>query len=355
MVDPDQDPSVVRRKIATILSADVAEYSRLMVSDEEATLRTFRNYKKIFERLITAHHGRIFNTAGDAILAEFTSAVEAVRCATEVQAALRTRNDQLPEDKQVRFRIGINLGDVLVEGNDLLGDGVNIAARVQTSAAPGGISISGSIYDQIRNKLELSFKPLGEQKYKNIPQPVRTYSISNIGGVEQSVEAPASRFSRRTKIFTATGVFAVLAAGGLVFYKAVVSHSVVPKVNYSGQVCYGDSPSEQARCYHAAGVLSGNTLSAKWLRRNSTTVVSLEGTVDAANAIKIAIDFVLPNEQRVPMANLDGAVKDGHIQAAGKFRHGRTISIDWRQNAPPDTTTHSSRPASKHLVLDRDP
>jgi hypothetical protein len=124
------------------------------------------------------HRGRIFNTAGDAILAEFPSAVEAVRCATEIQTAVRTRNDQFPEARQVKFRIGVNLGDVMVQGGDLLGDGVNVAARLQAAAEPGGICISGSVYDQIRNKLSLSFRSLGERSFKNIPQPVRTFSIT---------------------------------------------------------------------------------------------------------------------------------------------------------------------------------
>jgi class 3 adenylate cyclase len=173
---------IIERKLATILSADVAEFSRLMNEDEEQTLRTFRGHKKIFEALVLTHHGRVFNTAGDAILAEFASAVEAVRCATDVQSALRTRNDQLPPLRQVRFRIGINLGDVMIQGQDLLGDGVNVAARLQTAAEPGGICISGSVHDQIRNKLSLSFHSLGERSYKNIPQPVRTFSILEAEG-----------------------------------------------------------------------------------------------------------------------------------------------------------------------------
>src|SRR5262245_53595533 len=129
MVDESDSPTAPRleRRLATILSADVAEYSRLMAEDEEQTLRTFRSHKQVFESLVSLHRGRVFNTAGDAILAEFFSAVEAVRCATEIQAALRTRNDQLPAARRVRFRIGVNLGDVLVQQTDLLGDGVNVA------------------------------------------------------------------------------------------------------------------------------------------------------------------------------------------------------------------------------------
>lgn len=172
---PSAEPLV--RKLATILSADVAEFSRLMSEDEEGTLRTFRGHKEVFESLVASHRGRVFNTAGDAILAEFGSAVEAVRCATDIQTALRTRNDKLPPNRQVRFRIGINLGDVMLQGQDLLGDGVNVAARLQTAAEPGGVCISGSVHDQIRNKLSLTFQSLGEKSYKNIAQPVRTFSV----------------------------------------------------------------------------------------------------------------------------------------------------------------------------------
>jgi class 3 adenylate cyclase len=171
-------PQFLERKLATILSADVAEFSRLMGEDEEQTLRVFRGHKQIFESLVAMHRGRVFNTAGDAILAEFGSAVEAVRCATDIQTALRTANDKLPLSRQVRFRMGINLGDVMVQGQDLLGDGVNVASRLQTAAEPGGICISGSVHDQIRNKLSLSFQSLGERTYKNIQQPVRTFSVT---------------------------------------------------------------------------------------------------------------------------------------------------------------------------------
>ena len=132
-------------------------------------LRTFRGHKEVFEKLVDLHRGHVFNTAGDAILAEFGSAVEAVRCATEIQAALSTRNAQLPDDRQVIFRIGVNLGDVMLQAGDLPGDGVNVAARLQSAAEPPGICISGSVYDQIRNKLSLTFKPPGDLTFKNIP------------------------------------------------------------------------------------------------------------------------------------------------------------------------------------------
>ena len=135
-----------------------------MAEDEEQTLRVFRGHAEVFRSLVDSHRGRVFNTAGDAILAEFSSAVEAVRCATEVQAALHTRNEQLPESRRVQFRIGVNLGDVMVHGGDLMGDGVNVAARLQAAAEPGGVCISGSVYDQIRNKLSLTIEPRGERR-----------------------------------------------------------------------------------------------------------------------------------------------------------------------------------------------
>lgn len=180
-------PSSVERRLATILMADVFGYSRMMGENEERTVQTLRGHREVFDELLKAHRGRVFNTAGDAILAEFPSAVEGVRCATEIQTALRTRNEHLPEDQRMWFRIGINLGDVIVQGGDLLGDGVNVAARIQTIAEPGGICISGSVYDQIQNKLTLQIRQLGEKSFKNIAQPIRTFSISDDSGAPRPI------------------------------------------------------------------------------------------------------------------------------------------------------------------------
>jgi class 3 adenylate cyclase len=218
------------RKLATILSADVAEFSRLMGEDEEGTLRTFRGHKQVFESLVTGHRGRIFNTAGDAILAEFASAVEAVRCATDIQAALRTRNDQLPPNRQVRFRIGINLGDVMLHGQDLLGDGVNVAARLQTAAEPGGICISGSVHDQITNKLSLSYQSLGEMTFKNIQMPVRTFSITHAQGLgDLPFRKPRGGGSIPAK-WVAAGLVFLAAVAGAAYWRtrpvAPVEHPV---------------------------------------------------------------------------------------------------------------------------------
>jgi class 3 adenylate cyclase len=217
MPDRFDTPSAqfLERKLSTILSADVAEFSRLMGEDEEQTLRVFRGHKKVFESVVAMHNGRIFNTAGDAILAEFPSAVEAVRCATDIQAALRTRNDQLPPNRQVRFRIGINLGDILIQGQDLMGDGVNVAARLQTAAEPGGVCISGTVHDQIRNKLSMSFQSLGEMSFKNIAQPVRTFSITDAEGTGPlPSKQPAVVAGGKMKWVAAGVALAVVLAGG---------------------------------------------------------------------------------------------------------------------------------------------
>jgi class 3 adenylate cyclase len=203
----DSRPSLERR-LATILVADVFGYSRMMQVNEERTVKIFRGHREIFDELIRQHHGRIFNTAGDAVLAEFPSTVESVRCATEIQTALRTRNEHLPEDQRMWFRIGINLGDVIVQGDDLLGDGVNVAARIQTIAEPGGISISGSVYDQIQNKLTLQFISMGERSFKNIVQPIRTFSIAEADGASM----PANLKPEQPKGRKLTGIIAAVIA-----------------------------------------------------------------------------------------------------------------------------------------------
>ncbi|MFQ5974091.1 MAG: adenylate/guanylate cyclase domain-containing protein [Alphaproteobacteria bacterium] len=167
----------VQRKLAAILAADVAGYSRLMGEDEEATLATLKAYREVIDRLIDTHQGRVFGGAGDSLIAEFASPVEAVRCANEIQLEIDRRNTDLPEDRRMRFRIGVNLGDVMVEGDNLYGDGVNVAARLQTLAEPGGICISRAVFDQVKMQPDLGFEYLGEQRVKNISEPVPTYRV----------------------------------------------------------------------------------------------------------------------------------------------------------------------------------
>ena len=170
-------PASIGRKLAAILSADVQGFSRLMGEDEEATLRTLQICREVTDSLIHQYRGRIVGTAGDSVLAEFASVVDAVQSAVAVQYALKVRNAELPAHRRMEFRIGINLGDVMVDGEQIYGDGVNIAARVQTLAEAGGICISGTVHEHIKNKLTLNYEDLGEQVVKNIAEPVRVWKV----------------------------------------------------------------------------------------------------------------------------------------------------------------------------------
>jgi len=164
--------SQVQRKLTTILAADAADYSGSMESDEVRTLEALRAARAVFAQVIARHHGRIANTAGDGLIAEFPSVVEAVQCAIEVQRELSA-----PSEHALRFRIGVHLGDVLVDGDDLLGEGVNLAARLQGMAEPGGILISQQVYDQVQKKLSVGFQYLGERRPKNFEESVAVYSV----------------------------------------------------------------------------------------------------------------------------------------------------------------------------------
>jgi adenylate cyclase len=165
----------VERRLTNILSADVFGYSRLMGLDEAGTLATLNTYRAVMTDLIAKHRGRVVNAAGDHLLAEFGSPVMAVQCAVEMQRGIAERNAVLEPERQMWFRIGINLGDVLVERDDLFGDDVNIAARLQAIAEPGGLLISGTVFEQVKNKLTLAFDPLGPQRLKNIGAEVTAY------------------------------------------------------------------------------------------------------------------------------------------------------------------------------------
>lgn len=173
----------LKRRLITVLCADVQGYSRLMEADEAGTLATLRRYRAAMAALVERHDGRIVNTWGDAVIAEFSSVVEAVQCAIETQQELSAQDPHLPEAQRMRFRIGINLGDVMVDGSDIYGDGVNIAARLQELAEPGGILISGPVFDQVHNKLSVGFDYLGRQQVKNVAAPVMSYRVSLSGAI----------------------------------------------------------------------------------------------------------------------------------------------------------------------------
>jgi class 3 adenylate cyclase len=383
MPDELDNPSAqfLERKLATILSADVAEFSRLMGEDEEQTLRIFRGHQQVFESLVAMHRGRIFNTAGDAILAEFASAVEAVRCATDIQAALRTRNDQLPPSRQVRFRIGINLGDVMLHGQDLLGDGVNVAARLQTAAQPGGICISGSVHDQISNKLSLSFQSLGEMNFKNIQQPIRTFSISEAGrGVPPSPKGRDAGSNSAKWIAAGLLLLVLLAGGGYWAYTVnertkpahapVIATAAQPDVTppkatapgqptphadtqrsadaapsgvgagrydgvYSGQICYGKTPKLEERCYDAAGTIRGNKIASRWtMGHEKKTDMVLAGDVTRAGDVTIEIEELSPADgSRQATIDLAGTLRGGLLNASGSFRRGRPATLNWHKTS----------------------
>ncbi len=179
----------VERKLAAIFAADIAGYSRLMGRDEVGTLDRLRACRAVMDQLIAGHRGRIFNTAGDSVVADFASAVDAVQCAVAVQDAIGKGNSSRPAGEVMRFRIVIHVGDVIVEGTNLFGDAVNIAARLEAVAEPGGICVSATVRDQIGTKLPVGFIDLGEQQVKNIAQPIRAYQI---GAVTNSLAAGAS-------------------------------------------------------------------------------------------------------------------------------------------------------------------
>ena len=172
--------------MAAIVAADVAGYSRLMGLDEVGTARTLREHRKITDALVAKHGGRIVKTTGDGVLLEFLSVVDAVECAVAVQVVMAERNQGVPEDRRMLLRIGINLGDILIEGDDILGDGVNVAARLESIAEPGGICISSSAFDQIRGKVAVEFTDIGEQRLKNIERTIRAYAVGLSANAHQA-------------------------------------------------------------------------------------------------------------------------------------------------------------------------
>jgi len=207
----------LKRKLAAILAADAVGYSRLMAGDEEGTMRVLAAHRAVIDGIIEFHEGRIVNTAGDSVLAEFASPVQAVRCAVEIQDALRARNDSLPENQRLQFRIGVNLGDVTVKGDDLLGDGINVAARLESVADPGGICVSSSVYDQIAGKLDLGFVDIGAKSLKNIDRPVRIYRVDRDGRPQPGTKTRRQRHIGLGKALTAGAMLAMVGLGAWYF------------------------------------------------------------------------------------------------------------------------------------------
>ena len=205
------------RKLAAILSADVVGYSRLMAEDEAATIRTLTDYRGEIAMRVRQHRGRVVDTPGDNLLAEFPTALDAVRCAVEIQGVLRALNVSLPNERRMDFRIGVHMGDVAVEGEKIYGDGVNIAARLEGLAEAGGVCISATVHEQVRNKLDVGFTDLGDQTVKNIPDRVRVYRVQPRSQPEAPAPASASQGERarrlRTALVATAAVLLLLALG----------------------------------------------------------------------------------------------------------------------------------------------
>jgi adenylate cyclase len=227
----------MERKLIAILCADVHGYSRLMGDDEEATFRSLASHRKTIDALIEQHHGRFVNSAGDSVLAEFASVVNAVHCGIEIQSALKKENAELAPERRMEFRIGINLGDVIVDGKQIYGDGVNVAARLESLADPGGICISQTVHDQIGNKLALNYEDLGEQSVKNIAKPVRVFRLREIG-------TPIPRKTQRVgaRSYLRGGAFSLAGLGIIAATIVLVQHLSLKPQHTSASI-----PPQQSR------------------------------------------------------------------------------------------------------------
>jgi adenylate cyclase len=297
-----------------------------MGEDEEATLRTLSAYRKIIDSLIESHRGRFVNSAGDSVLAEFTSVVEALNSAVEIQNALKAKNEGLPPDRRMQFRIGVNLGDVMVEGEQIYGEGVNVAARLESLADPGGICISGVVYDQVKNKLAAIYQDLGAQQVKNIAERVHVWRVVLDG-------TPARRLRRRywrngvlslTGLAIAVGTFVVVQHLSLkpqhtstsiappekpaLALPSIPSIAVLPFTNQSGdprQEYFSDGISGQliselsrvpglfVIARNSSFAYKGKTISERDIGRELAVKYLLEGTVDrSVNQLRIGVELV---------------------------------------------------------------
>ena len=283
----------VKRKLTVILAADVEGYSRLMGADEEATLKTLGTYREIIDGLIARHDGRIFGTAGDSVVAEFGSAVEAVRCAMSIQEELRVRNAELVEDRRMRFRIGINVGDVMVENENLFGDGVNVAARLESIAEAGGICISRSAFDQVKNKLSVGFEDIGPQEVKNIAEPVPAFRV--VAG-PVSVATPAETRSAmkrwRMPALAAVAAVIVVAAGAVTVWQAYLrSTPPVQKVETGTKGTPTVTPKSEAQDRQPRERTPNREAHDLFLRAKRIAPTAAEQLLDARKMFQRVIEF----------------------------------------------------------------
>jgi class 3 adenylate cyclase len=302
------EPSNVKRRLTCILAADAVGYSKQMGQDEEGTIHVLQAHRAVIDGIIAFHHGRIVSTAGDSVLAEFSSAVEAVRCAVEIQDALKTRNDSLPDHRKMLFRVGVNLGDVVINNDDLLGDGVNVAARLESMAEPGGICIASSVYDQITGKLDLGFQDIGQQNLKNISRPIHVYRVSGTVPViraalqaTQPQSPPPSKTGSPTQargpLVWTLGALAVLAMGAVVAWQ-------------SGWVRFGAPATTGATSTSAAPMPAADQSAPSKARSDAPNAVPAKTDADAqrlladAKAIKREAEAELARARSGAQANL---------------------------------------------------
>jgi adenylate cyclase len=247
----------MERRLTAILCADVHGYSRLMGQNERATLASLTSCRKIIDSLIEGHRGRFVNSAGDSVLAEFASVVNAVECAVEIQTALKTENASLPPERRMEFRIGVNLGDVMVEGEQIYGDGVNVAARLESLAAAGGICVSGKVYDEVAGKLDLSYQDLGAQRVKNIAEPVRVFRVLPEAGTSR---IPATNRGRARRL-ARRGGFSLAGVGIVIATIVLVQHLSLKPPHTSASIPTPGKPSLVAPDKPSIAVLPFTNLS----------------------------------------------------------------------------------------------
>ena len=305
----------VKRKLAAILSADVKGYSRLMSEDEEATVRTLNAYKEVMTNLIHQHHGRVVDAPGDNVLAEFGSVVDAVKCGVEIQKELKARNAELPENRKMEFRIGVNLGDVIEDGEQILGDGVNIAARLESLAEAGGICISGTAYDHVENKLSLGYEYLGEQTVKNIAKPVRVYRVLMEPKAAGKVVGEKRAKTRQWQMATmglVIGVIVVVAV--IVIWKFYIPSVPQPEITPKEKAVASQPDKAAATVPPSTEVVPKEKVVPPSPEKVSKTVTPPAPKVEVASKERMAFPLPdLPSIAVLPFVNMSGDPKEEYF------------------------------------------